>query len=187
MTWRSGTRNPHTLYENDEPRGFMIRPEDAKRLVAAVNDAERARPITHIFVAMAALDQQWLEAWLPLDSLNPPSIRYGLNRYGRREVTLVWWHQGNQCVWAACRDTHEKALAEVLSHASVWPPLKPPVVGVDPSGERYHVPSVPRAQDNFPRDTCPCGDGTRPGHDLSWCREGLMKLGVSWVKNGSIV
>lgn len=87
---------------------------------AAELDPDGARPQIEPTIA----GEKWLQAWLPLDSLNPPSLRYGLNQYGRREVTLVWWHQGKQYVWAACRDTHEKALAEVLSHAFVWPPPK---------------------------------------------------------------
>lgn len=40
LTWRTGTKNPHTLYENDEPVGMVIEPRDGERIVAAMNGAD---------------------------------------------------------------------------------------------------------------------------------------------------
>lgn len=33
--WRTGTKNPHTLYRDDEPAGFLLKPEHAKELIGA--------------------------------------------------------------------------------------------------------------------------------------------------------
>lgn len=38
--WRTGTKNPHTLYVDDEPAGFVLDPELAKFLVKAANAAQ---------------------------------------------------------------------------------------------------------------------------------------------------
>lgn len=35
MRWRTGTKNPHTLYRDDEPAGFLLRPEHAAELLRA--------------------------------------------------------------------------------------------------------------------------------------------------------
>jgi len=35
--WRTGTKNPHTIYLGDTPVGFCIRPEDATKLVELAN------------------------------------------------------------------------------------------------------------------------------------------------------
>lgn len=41
MTWRKGGKNPHTLYEHDEPVGMVIEPRDGERIVAAMNALDR--------------------------------------------------------------------------------------------------------------------------------------------------
>lgn len=33
--WRTGTKNPHTLYRDEKPAGFALTPELARELVAA--------------------------------------------------------------------------------------------------------------------------------------------------------
>jgi hypothetical protein len=35
--WRTGTKNPHTLYQGDAPRGFVLDPEAGARIVQALN------------------------------------------------------------------------------------------------------------------------------------------------------
>lgn len=43
--WRTGKRNPHTLYRDDEPAGFFLRPEDARAAAHALNASETARDL----------------------------------------------------------------------------------------------------------------------------------------------
>lgn len=43
MTWRTGTKNPHTLYEDDEPVGFVIDPLDGARIASAMNAPREAK------------------------------------------------------------------------------------------------------------------------------------------------
>lgn len=38
--WRTGTKNPHALYENDRPMGFIADADAAKRIVNAMNRSE---------------------------------------------------------------------------------------------------------------------------------------------------
>lgn len=50
MTWRTGTKNPHTLYldEGDVslPQGFIMNPGAARAIVEAMNRSEgEARPV----------------------------------------------------------------------------------------------------------------------------------------------
>jgi hypothetical protein len=35
--WRTGTKNPHTLYQGEAPRGFVLDPEVGTRIVRALN------------------------------------------------------------------------------------------------------------------------------------------------------
>ncbi len=35
--WRTGTRNPHTIYCDNQPAGFVLKPEHAAYLVEAAN------------------------------------------------------------------------------------------------------------------------------------------------------
>lgn len=35
--WRTGTKNPHTLYLDDKPAGFFLEPELAKLVVERLN------------------------------------------------------------------------------------------------------------------------------------------------------
>lgn len=37
MTWRTGTKNPHTLYYRDEPQGFFLHPYWAAKAAEALN------------------------------------------------------------------------------------------------------------------------------------------------------
>jgi hypothetical protein len=41
--WRTGTKNPHTLYVDEKPAGFIQDPENAKLLVEATNLFEARR------------------------------------------------------------------------------------------------------------------------------------------------
>jgi hypothetical protein len=41
MTWRVGTKNPHALYEHDEPVGLVIKPRDGERIVKTMLAVDR--------------------------------------------------------------------------------------------------------------------------------------------------
>ena len=62
MTWRTGTKNPHTLYENDEPIGMVIEPRDGQRIAAAMNGADieastlKARELSEAFARYVVAD-----------------------------------------------------------------------------------------------------------------------------------
>lgn len=63
MTWRVGTKNPHALYEDNEPVGMVIEPLNGRRIVAGMNEAARLR------LAHEGAEQAWRRAEKENDEL----------------------------------------------------------------------------------------------------------------------
>lgn len=119
--YRSGTKNPHTLYFGDQPVGCVFDPDDAPDLIAGANALERERErVTRTIVerdalqarldALTDVDQEWARR---LTDEHRAAVRK-VAEYGERIDEL-------QTEVVRCR----AALAQIAEHGPADDPADP--------------------------------------------------------------